>query len=131
MYATQYANGGLKFLNMIACQLIFKEYYKLEPTQTASYLAIIWIPWGVKLLYGVISDTFPIFKSRKKNWLILMGLIQTFCLIICSTIVFQDVNWFLFIQFMVSVSAAFMDVVADAVMVMQARRDPEQGSQEL
>ena len=131
MYATQYANGGLKFLNMIACQLIFKEYYKLEPTQTASYLAIIWIPWGVKLFYGVISDTFPIFKSRKKNWLILMGLIQTFCLIICSTIVFQDVNWFLFIQFMVSVSAAFMDVVADAVMVMQARRDPEQGSQEL
>ena len=131
MYATQYANGGLKFLNMIACQLIFKEYYKLEPTQTASYLAIIWIPWGVKLFYGVISDTFPIFKSRKKNWLILMGFIQTFCLIICSTIVFQDVNWFLFIQFMVSVSAAFMDVVADAVMVMQARRDPEQGSQEL
>ena len=29
------------------------------------------------------------------------------------------------------ISGAFMDVIVDALMVMQARKDPEKGSQEL
>ena len=130
-YACQYANGGLKFLNVIACQDLFKNYYELEPSQLTSYLAIIWLPWGVKFLYGVMADSIPIFGSRKKSWLVLMGFVQVISLILSATIHFTNVQWFVFLQIVTSIAGAFMDVIVDALMVMQAKRDPEQGSQDL
>ena len=93
-YATQYANGGLKYLNVIACQDLFKNYYMLEPAQMTSYMALIWVPWGIKFLYGVIADSVPLFGSRKKSWLVSMGIIQVLCLLLSATVHFSNVKWF-------------------------------------
>lgn len=60
---------------LIALQDLFKNYYELEPAKTSSLLAIVWIPWGVKFLYGITADSIPILGSRKKSWLILIGFI--------------------------------------------------------
>ena len=94
-------------------------------------MALIWVPWAIKLLYGITADSIPIFSSRKRNWLILMGLIEVLGLIMSATIHFSDVTYFVVIQMIIATSGAFMDVIADALMVMQAKRDPDQGSQEL
>ena len=118
MYATQYANGGLKFLNVLACQDLFKNYYMLEPSETSSYLAIIWIPWGVKFMFGITADSIPIFGSRKKGWLIVMGIIQVLSLVIGASVHFDNIKWFIFLQIFVSIAGAFMDVIVDALMVM-------------
>lgn len=103
----------------------------LEPAQLTSYVAIIWLPWGVKFVYGVIADSIPILGSRKKSWLVLMGFIQVISLALCAGVHFTEIKWFVFLQIVTSTSGAFMDVIADALMVMQAKRDPEQGSQDL
>ena len=42
-----------------------------------------------------------------------------------------ELSWFIMLQMCVSVSGAFADVIADALMVIQARRDKAQGSQDL
>jgi len=59
----------LAFLNM------FKNEFKLEPAYTQLMMGVMTLPWTPKLFYGIISDTFPICKSRKRSYLILMGLI--------------------------------------------------------
>ena len=120
-----YANGGLKFLNLLACQDLFKNYYELEPAKTSSILAIIWIPWGVKFLYGITADSIAICGSRKKSWLVLMSLVQIICLGLNATVKFENVNWFVMLQILASIAVAFIDVVVDALMVMQAKYDPE------
>ena len=81
-------------------------------------MAVIWIPWGIKLVYGITADSVAIFGSRKKNWLILMALIEIFGLLMLTFVEFTDISWFIFYQVLVAMAGAFMDVVADAYMVM-------------
>ena len=71
----QYFNNGLKAIVALAYMNLFKNYYHLQPAQTQSYTAIMLLPWTPKLVYGVFTDTFPLFGSRKRNYLILMGLL--------------------------------------------------------
>ena len=39
------------------------------------YISIVHIPWSFKILYGLISDNVSIFGTRRKSWLIIMGLV--------------------------------------------------------
>ena len=103
----------------------------MEPVDTAKIIAIIWIPWSIKLLYGVIADTIPVCGTRKKGWLLIIAVIQFISLLLLATLHNISIGVFLLLQLLVNSSAAFGDVIVDALMVMQAKRDPEQGSQEL
>jgi hypothetical protein len=97
--------------------LRFKDFYMLAPGMTAQYTALITLPWTPKLLYGLFTDTFPLFGSRKRNYLVLMGLLQGVCLAACF---FQlsNVNIFVACLFVTSFSGAMMDVVVDGLMVV-------------
>ena len=75
VFGLQYFNGGLKYLFGLATMDLFKNYYELEPTQGAIYSSMIMIPWAIKFIYGIVSDTIPLFGSRKKSWLLIMALI--------------------------------------------------------
>ena len=55
---------------------LFRTQYNLEPEETQSLTALMSLSWTPKLFYGIISDTFPIFGTRKKSYLALMGLLQ-------------------------------------------------------
>ena len=89
---------------------------------------MIMIPWSVKFIYGITSDTVPLLGSRKKSWLLIMGLLQV---ISCLTVAFGNAKQLKLDLVMLTctcVSGAFMDVIVDALMVMQARKDPDLGS---
>ena len=59
----------LAFLDM------FKNEFHLEPAETQFFMSVMTLPWTPKLFYGIICDTFPICKSRKRSYIILMGLL--------------------------------------------------------
>lgn len=71
----QNLNHGLWSVAVLACQDLFKQYLKLNPGEMTMYMSIIHIPWSVKLLYGLISDNIPIAGTRRKSYIILMGII--------------------------------------------------------
>ena len=89
------------------------------------------LPWTPKLFYGILADTFPICKSRKRSYIILMGLIQGICSIGIPFLPFRNAIAICSMGTLISLSGAFMDVVVDGLMVCQARLDPENGSEEL
>ena len=129
VYVFQYFNGGLKILLLIATQDMWKNYYLLEPTRAQLYSTIIWMPWAAKFIFGIISDTVPLFDSRRRNWLVFMGLLQFVALLVTST---TRNPLIAMVSLCVNMAAgAWMDVIVDAIMVMQARREPETGSQKL
>ena len=71
----QYINTGMKAMTALAFLDLFKTEYDLEPTQTQSLTAFMTLSWTPKLFYGIISDTFPIFGTRKKSYIVVMGML--------------------------------------------------------
>jgi integral membrane sensor domain MASE1 len=60
-----------------------------------------------------------------------MGLIQFTSLMIASFATIPNPNVIAVVLMFLSLSGAFIDVVMDAMMVIEAKKNPEQGSQEL
>jgi hypothetical protein len=95
----------------------FLEIYHLSPGKVSQYTALISLPWSPKIVYGFFTDTFPIFGSRKRNYLILMGAIQCICLTLAF---FKWKNPTVFVSFLIvtALTGAVMDVVVDGLMVV-------------
>jgi MFS family permease len=75
------------------------------------------LPWTPKIVYGLFTDTFPIFNSRKRSYIIIMGLVQGSCL----TFVFfplKNVIFFVTALTIAGFSGAVLDVVIDGLMVV-------------
>ena len=92
---------------------------------------MIALPWGPKLLYGIITDTFPICQSRKKSYLVLCGFLQASAALILAVVPFKRYEYAVLFGLILYLSQAFMDVVVDGLMVMESRKDPKQGSVDL
>ena len=65
----------MKSMTTLAFLDMYRTQYALEPTETQGFTAAMTLSWTPKIFYGIISDTFPIFGTRKKSYLCLMGLL--------------------------------------------------------
>ena len=65
----------MKVMLTLAFLDIFKNEFELEPARTQFLTSVMILPWTPKLFYGIITDTFPICKSRKRSYIILMGML--------------------------------------------------------
>lgn len=50
---------------------LLREIWNLSVSQIALIGAITTIPWTIKPLWGIIVDSFPLFKKKTKYWLVL------------------------------------------------------------
>ena len=80
------------------------------------YMSMIHLPWSIKIVYGLISDNVPIAGTRRKSYIVLMGVLQFLALIsiyfLHSTTPFAIAACLT----MAALSEAFVNVVADAIM---------------
>jgi MFS-type transporter involved in bile tolerance (Atg22 family) len=81
-------------------------------------MSIIHIPWSFKILYGLISDNVPLCGTRRKSWLIIMGIIQFLALMSLFVFEFDDPLVVAIVLAIASMSEAFVNVVSDAIMVI-------------
>jgi MFS family permease len=104
----------------IAAQPIFfllKDELRLSASQTAAFLATISIAWGIKPLYGLISDFFPIFGYRRKSYLLLMTALAAACWAALGLLPTYTYAATLALLLLCGLGLAFSDVLCDAVMV--------------
>jgi hypothetical protein len=73
---------GFRVFLLFSIKDLFKQYMDLEPNQSQFYSALITLPWSFKILYGIISDNFPINGSRRRIYVILNGALQALFLFI-------------------------------------------------
>jgi MFS family permease len=93
-----------------------------------SYLSL---PWTPKLLYGIITDCFPICGSGKRSYVFIMGMLQATACFCMAFFVFPTAGYVCGLACINSLGGAFMDVVVDGMMVINSRQDPTSGSEEL
>jgi MFS family permease len=118
-----FSPNGLSSLPNLTLNFLLMETLKLTATQLAYFNAITILGWAIKPLWGLISDLFAIFGSKRKSYLILTSLIASFCWLILALSPNYTV-WFLLIILTISSFAyAFQDVVTDALMIELGKRE--------
>ena len=131
MLAMQYFNQGTKVLVGLATQDLFKAYYNLDPGRIQTMLAFTMLPWSLKICYGLISDNLPICGSRRKSYLVTVAILQFLTMTSLGlpwSLSESTAMWMLFLS---NFSIAFSDVIVDSLLVIQARKYPENGSEDL
>ena len=133
MLGMQYFNQGTKVLVYLASSDLFKSHYHLDPGRVQSIQALTFLPWSLKICYGLISDNFPLFGSRRKSYLILGAIIQfvTMLAIGLTSREREDPELAIWMLFFSNLSIAFSDVIVDSLMVIQARKFPDHGAEDL
>ena len=84
-------------------------------------MSLISLPWSLKILYGLISDNVPICGTRRKSWLIIMGVVEFISLIILFFTLPEDPLIVTLLLMVASMAIAFINVVSNAIMVIQSR----------
>lgn len=78
-------NQGMSLgLSKISTQYYMKDEQKLQPSEAQIYAGIIQIPWIVKPLWGLLTDTLPIRGYRRRPYFILAGLFAAFSMLSLS-----------------------------------------------
>lgn len=76
------------------------------------------MPWSFKILYGLISDNFPIFGSKRRSYCILLSVTQFAASITLSLYFGTNEQFASFLLMVNSGTVAAMDVIVDSIMVI-------------
>ncbi|KAJ8536157.1 hypothetical protein K7X08_034558 [Anisodus acutangulus] len=71
-------------LSKISTQYYMKDEQKLQPSEAQIYSGIIQLPWIVKPIWGLLTDTVPIIGYRRRPYFILAGLLGAFAMLSLS-----------------------------------------------
>jgi MFS family permease len=117
-FIVQNINHGMWIIASLAVKDYYKAYLGLEPGDMALYNSIIHIPWSFKILYGLISDNVPLCGTRRKSYLVIMGIIQFLALFSIYCFEYEDPLVVAIVLATAAMSEAFTNVVSDAIMVI-------------
>lgn len=113
-----FSMNGLGALPALAVNFLLKDKAGLTPEQMAYFQAVTLIAWVVKPLWGMISDLFPIFGSRRKSYLILTSLFAAVAWLVLAFLPdHRLVQLLLLLMTLIYMAYAFQDVVSDGLMV--------------
>ncbi|KAF0696073.1 Aste57867_13154 [Aphanomyces stellatus] len=77
----QFAAIGFVFTLIPALNYpIFNAYLQMEGYQTSAYSVLVYMGLSFKLVYGMLSDCFPICGYRRKSWILIGWTIALVCL---------------------------------------------------
>lgn len=131
VYLLSYANLGCLVFFVLEVKDYFKQYLKVEPSQLQQTTALMFIPWSVKLIYGMLSDCAPIYGYRRKSYLIINGVIAFASLMAIVPEYFDTYSSVTVFLVLHMVGVASTDILADSLMVVESKKDKERGSEDL
>src|SRR2546428_4922351 len=117
LFAVVYFSQGMYHVADQVLTLTLKERFGLSPSQVAKFGTIILIPWVVKPIYGMISDSFPLFGRRRKSYFLLTCALATLAGIALSLLGEPTYWWLAGLLLIMGLGIAFTDVLTDAMMV--------------
>ncbi|CAH0480483.1 unnamed protein product [Peronospora belbahrii] len=132
LVGTVYAVQGFMSFSTLAVNYFFKENLQLQPAESQSLLTVMMVPWGIKPLYGIISDSLPLFGYHRKSYMMLcsvIGMVSTLTLAVPDLIVTP--LGAVLVLMLNCLSTAVIDVVIDARVVEMSRLDSKYGANDL
>lgn len=100
---------------------LFKTYMDAEPGDVSVYKGLIFLPWSLKVIFGLVTDNFPIFGLKRKPYLVFFGYVQFFAAFSIYYFDHDSPMEVVLLLMVVSFSMAFSNVTIDAMIVTQSR----------
>jgi len=101
---------------------MFKEHYKLDPSDLQYLYSFVMIPWTIKIVYGLLSDNLPICGSHRRSYLIIGSFMQLAAMMSlalnCQPGYDNGPYFATACLCMGSFSTAMCDVIGDSLMVI-------------
>jgi MFS family permease len=90
-----------------------------KDSEITRFAALLWLPWAIKPLYGLLTDFVPLAGFRRKGYLLLNSTLAIGCLAVLwlFPVGRGSYVWLLSWLILPTLGIAFSDVVADALMV--------------
>ncbi|CDW87574.1 UNKNOWN [Stylonychia lemnae] len=126
-----YMNLGFLTLLILSTKAYFKEYLGVSPSQLQTAISIIYLPWGFKVVYGILSDAFPIFGYRRKSYLIINGLINFISVLLIVPGIYEEYKFVTILLTFGKMATASTDVLVDSMLASEAKKDKISGSENL
>jgi len=111
---------GILGLARLAVSFFFKDELGLTPAEVAALMGIVALPWVLKPLFGLISDSWPLFGYRRRSYLILAGFLGSGAWVYLALGVTTPWQATLAISIS-SLAIAVSDVIVDSVVVERVR----------
>ncbi len=113
---------GILGLARLAVSFFLKDDLGLTPAQMGALVGVAAVPWVIKPLFGFISDGLPLFRYRRRPYLVISGLLGSISWILLATVVTNA--WSAMVTLLLtSVSVAISDVIVDSLVVERARKE--------
>lgn len=93
----------------------------LSAVQVAMFFSLSRIPWLIKPVYGLLSDSLPLFGRRRKSYFVLAALLASGAGATLSLAPEPSHRQLAALFILMALGLAFSDVVTDALMVEQGR----------
>ena len=116
LFSLIYFGQGIYHLPAQSIELWLKDIMGLGVEKIAYIAAFATIPWTIKPLYGIISDSLPLFGYRRKSYLIISYIL----IILTSLYIFffgLTIPTLLLINVLAATCFSFSDVCCDGIMV--------------
>src|SRR3989440_5698168 len=117
LFAVVYFSQGMYHVADQVLTLTLKERLGMSPSQVGKFGTIILLPWVIKPLYGMISDSFPLFGRRRKSYFLLTSALATLAGIALSLVGEPTYGSLAVFMLIMGLGIAFTDVLTDAMMV--------------
>lgn len=114
---------GALGISRLAITFFLKDELHLGPAEVASLTAIAAFPWLVKPIYGILTDSLPLFGYRRRSYLIGAGLMGATSWAALATVA-NSVTAVTVASVVSAASVAVSDVVADSLVVERVRGKP-------
>ncbi|KAL3835456.1 hypothetical protein ACJIZ3_010192 [Penstemon smallii] len=111
-------------LSKVSTQYYMKDEQKLQPSEAQVYFGLIQIPWIIKPLWGLFTDTVPIAGHRRRPYFIFAGVLGAISMI---TLSLQNNLYLVFALLLLiggSAGAAVADVTIDACVTENSISHP-------
>lgn len=115
---------GILGLARLAVSFFLKDDLGLSPAEVSALMGIAMVPWTIKPLFGFISDGLPIFRYRRRPYLILSGVGGALSWLALATVVHSAGTAIAAIT-VSSLTVAVSDVIVDSLVVERARQESQ------
>lgn len=127
LFAMVYFVQGILGLSGLAFTLFLDGVMKLSVAQITTLGTITTIPWVIKPLYGMISDSYPLVKGlRRKPYIVICCFLASLgWLILIRGAYAHSYTWILIGMILESIGVAMTDVVIDGLAVQKSPNEDE------
>ncbi|CAI7901529.1 unnamed protein product [Closterium sp. NIES-54] len=119
------SEGYAGALYHFASQYYWMDVQRLQPASAQAYMAVVAVPWDLRPIYGLISDSFPIQGYRQRPYLFLSALLGLLCSLLVALLPSLPPTLASLLLAGTTLSTAFADVLVDGLVAAKIRTKPQ------